>query len=98
MGLTVSIVKQDVLGSTYSIIADLLISRYATGGVDLSTADFHMSDALGVQYVGAQAADGVVFDYDPGTAKLIAYDAQGTEVADSTDLSSAPIRAHVLIG
>jgi hypothetical protein len=85
MALTLSRVKEAVIGSLKLRVLDVTFdASYPTGGESLT------ADDLGVDpvFVIAEPTDGFAFEYDKGNEKLIAYE-QGfttgsTAAADST--------------
>jgi hypothetical protein len=71
MALTLSRVKEVVIGNLKMRILDVTFdAAYASGGESLT------ADDLGVDpvFVLAEPTDGYVFEYDKGNSKLIAYE------------------------
>jgi len=94
MALTLSLVKQEVSGSsrikTYDVTFD---SSYATGGEALAPGDVGLSV---IRSVTASSVGGRSFPYDRTNQKLQAYGGT-TEVSNATDLSAVTTRV-VLTG
>lgn len=98
MALTATVRKRTVYGDTHVVFVDLAPDRsYATGGYPFTAQTLGFSDALKVQFVGAQPAAGYLVDYNQSTGRLVYYSAPRTEVTAATDLSAAVSRAFVVV-
>ena len=69
-------------------------SSYPSGGEDFDLSNYFHKDIVQVQF---EAKNGYVFEYDKANDKVIAYTA-GSEVADTTDLSSLTDVKFIAIG
>lgn len=87
MGLTNTITKSRVPGNRRERVATVLFdSSYPTGG-----EPFDANAVLGlgtIDYMIVLSQNGYTFTYDSSAKKLKAYASGGTEVADTTNLST----------
>ena len=83
MALTVRTQKTSVFGNTRVSFADVTFdSAYATGGESLTAADLGYPSGLVVQFLAAESARGLLFEYDHSTSRLKAsYPSGGTAPA-----------------
>lgn len=102
MALSISIVKKNVVGAQYEVIADITFdSSYPTGGESLAVADlfdpaFGKGVVTSLHYVSPASRKtpaSNVFYYDYTNSKMLAFViTTGVEVANTTDLSTAICR------
>lgn len=93
MGLTVSNLNPGVAGNKRRNTLDITFdSSYPTGGESLTPAALGL---VSVDIVLATGTGGYVFKYDKANQKLLAYTG-GSQVSDTTDLSSVTTRVEAV--
>lgn len=74
------------------VVAGLLnLGTYATGGVTVAASDFDSDANTLVDVIpSSTCTDGsLLFAFDKGNSKVLAFDAIATEEGDTTDISAA---------
>ena len=102
MAVSVAVVKKNVVGAQYEVIADVTFdSSYPTGGEPLAAAAifdaaFGPGVVTSVHHVssGSRTVPGSnIFHYDYTNSKMLAFViTTGVEVANTVDLSAAIVR------
>ncbi len=104
-GLTVSVVKRNIVGASKEAIVDITFDdHYPTGGESFTTALVDPAETAAVAFNFVSCGSRTVpasntFFYDYTNKKLMAFViTTGVEVANDVDLSAAIVRCKVSYG
>lgn len=105
MALTISGRKDVVLDDKRGVSCNILFdSSYPTGGEEFTArsvgltevTDMYVRAGVGASAAGSQAGLSILLGGTKTTPKVLAYDAAGTEVTDTTDLSLRGLNVIIL--